>query len=129
MKKVLLLFLLFPTFIFSQTSFSCSYKSVCSWNNTAEKWQDCKGAEDVSLIVMNEKETMFTHTTETISSTYYVKKKREGKDGMFTYDVVSDVGNKYFAIFDISNKMVKMVSTSGEVSTWFMVEWQGKAIF
>ena len=63
---------------------------------------------------MNKDETMFTHTTSEMKSTYYVKKLRytqeQQEEGFFAYDVVSDSGNKYTFTFDMKNKEVKGLS-------------------
>jgi len=65
---------------------SCTYKEICNWNQYSEKWdQDCPEEEAVSLFVMNDSETMFTHTTLDIKSTYYVTSKESGEDGLVTY--------------------------------------------
>tara|TARA_B100001750_G_C15009947_1_gene351714 strand:- start:25 stop:429 length:405 start_codon:yes stop_codon:yes gene_type:complete len=134
MKKLLLLLFIVPIISFSQTSFSAKYKEVCDWKEYDSEWEtDCRGLEDYSLFVMNSEETMFTHTTSNMKSTYYVKTMRSSQedidDALFMYDVVSDVGNEYFAIFDMKHKEVKMVSTSGEQSEWYMVRWYIKSIF
>jgi len=94
----------------AQTSFSCTYRQYCYGNVTTEKYGDCEGYEESSLFVMNKAETMFTHTIETIKSTYYVDSKEyDEKNDVFTYLVTSDVGNKYYYIFDIKNKEVRAV--------------------
>lgn len=63
---------------------SCTYREYCEWNEQIKDFEsDCNGYEDVSLFVMNESETLFTHTTETIKSTYYVKEEE--------YDEVNEV--------------------------------------
>jgi hypothetical protein len=59
---------------------------------------------------MNKAETMFTHTIETLKSTYYVESKEyDEKNDVYTYFVTSDVGNKYYYIFDPKNKEVRAV--------------------
>ncbi|MGY8951411.1 MAG: hypothetical protein ACKVJW_06475 [Flavobacteriales bacterium] len=134
MKKILLLLFVTPIICFSQTSFSCNLKENCAWNEYTASWETCDDAyEDNCLFEMNNDETMFVHTTETIKSTYYVKKSRYTKEdqenGIFSYDVVSDAGNQYYFIFDITNKEVKAVSTSGEEEDWFLIRWYVKSIF
>jgi hypothetical protein len=110
---------------------SCDYKEVCDWISDTQVWSDdCSGNETSGLFVMNDTETMFTHTTPDLKSTYYVTSKESGKDGKFTYNIVSDVGNKYYAIFDLENKEVRFVYLEPEDSSeWFMVRWYIKAIF
>ena len=94
----------------AQTSFSCTYRQYCYWNETTEKYGNCEGYEESSLFVMNKAETMFTHTIETLKSTYYVESKEyDEKNDVYTYFVTSDVGNKYYYIFDPKNKEVRAV--------------------
>lgn len=92
----------------AQTSFSCTYREYCSWNQRTETFENCSGYEESSLFVMNKDETMFTHTTESTKSTYYVSSKDydEAKE-IWTYDVTSDVGNKYTFVFDPRNKEIR----------------------
>ena len=94
----------------AQTTFSCTYRQYCYWNKTTEKYDNCEGYEENSLFVMNKAETMFTHTIETIKSTYYIESKEyDNEYDVYTYFVTSDVGNKYFYIFDPKNKEVRVV--------------------
>ena len=94
----------------AQTSFSCTYRQYCYWNETTEKYGNCEGYEESSLFVMNKAETMFTHTIETLKSTYYVESKEyDEKNDVYTYFVTSDVGNKYYYILDPKNKEVRAV--------------------
>ena len=134
MKKLLLLLFVAPIICFSQTSFSCNYQERCSWNSYTETWGNCSDAyEDNSLFVMNNLETMFIHTTVDQKSTYYVKEvaytKEQSDKGFFAYEVVSDAGKEYYFIFDMTNKEVKAVSTSGDVDDWFLVRWYVKSVF
>jgi hypothetical protein len=116
MKKtiIILTFALFGlTNLKAQTSFSCTYREYCYWNESTKKYGDCEGYEESSLFVMNKAETMFTHTIETLKSTYYVESKEyDEKNDVFTYFVTSDVGNKYYYIFDLKNKEVRAVFES-----------------
>ena len=133
MKKILLLLFITPIICFSQTSFSCDLKEFCDWNEYKETWEnDCNPFEYNCLFVMNKDETMFVHTTETMKSTYYVKKSRstqeEEDEGLFTYDVVSDAGNKYYFIFDMANKEVKTI-TEDENGSSILIRYYVKSIF
>lgn len=95
----------------AQVSFSCTYREYCNWDEKTQKFETkCDGYEESSLFVMNKNETMFTHTTPEMKSTYYVDKKEYDKENdVYTYDVTSDVGNKYFYIFDVKNKEIRAV--------------------
>ena len=134
MKNILLLIFLTPIICFSQTSFSCDLKEQCSWNERNEDWKTCDDAyEDNSLFIMNKNETMFTHTTSEIKSTYYVKEKTNkdrSEEGFFTYEVVSDTGNEYYFIFDLKNKEVKAISMKGDNDDdWYLIRYYVKAVF
>lgn len=109
---ILSIFVLFAiTEINAQVSFSCTYREYCDWNEKTQKFETkCDGYEESSLFVMNKSETMFTHTTPEMKSTYYVDKKEyDEQNDVYTYDVTSDVGNKYFYIFDVKNKEIRAV--------------------
>ena len=108
---IILTFALFGiTNLSAQTSFSCTYREYCYWNETTKKYENCEGYEESSLFVMNKAETMFTHTIESLKSTYYVESKEYDEEyDVYTYFVTSDVGNKYYYIFDPKNKEVKAV--------------------
>ena len=131
MKKAIFIFILstlITSAIEAQTSFSCTYREYCHWNQGKGDYEDCQGYEENSLFVMSENETMFTHTTETIKSTYYVTSNEynEEKD-IWTYDVTSDVGNDYYYIFDPKNNQIRAVYTKdGET---LMVVFTVKAVF
>lgn len=113
----------------AQVSFSCYHREYCDWNEATQNYEDnCRGYDEASLFVMNESETMFTHTIESMKSTYYVQEKNyDEKNDVWTYDVVSDVGNKYFYIFDPKNNEIRFLSERDDYNTLgrFLV----KAIF
>lgn len=113
---------------FSQTSFSCYYREYCPWNDETEEYEECSGFEEASLFVVNEEETMFVHTTETIKSSYYIDKKEYDEENeVFVYNVTSDVGNKYIYIFDIPNKQIRVVIIKNESAQ--MARFYVKAMF
>ena len=94
--------------LIAQTSFSCYYREFCEWNESTEKFGNCEGYEESSLFVMNKDETMFTHTIETMKSTYYINNSDyDAEKGLWTYSVTSDVGNKYIYVFDPKNKEIR----------------------
>ena len=113
----------------AQVSFSCYHREYCDWNDAKEEYEsECRGYDEASLFVMNEDETMFTHTTESIKSTYYVKKREyDEKNDVYTYDVVSDAGNKYYYIFDPKNKEIRVLADADDYNT--MIRFYVKAIF
>jgi hypothetical protein len=111
MKTLILFFTLtltFATGLFAQISFSCSYREYCTWNEYTEKFGNCEGYEESSLFVMNKDETMFTHTIESMKSTYYVTDSEyDDANEVWSYTVTSDVGNEYLYVFDPKNKEIR----------------------
>ena len=110
MKKLFIIFLIVTSSIASkaQTSFSCYYRDFCLWNETSEQFDICTGYAENSLFVVNNDETMFTHTTDILKSTYYVTEREYDEDKeIWIFTVVSDVGNKYLFIFDPKNKQIR----------------------
>lgn len=121
-------------FIFSslslnaQTSFSCYYREYCAWNESTETFDECEGYDEASLFVMNSDETMFTHTIETMKSTYYVTSKEYDEElEVWAYDVTSDAGNEYFYVFDPKNKEIRVLYLRDGETT--MIRFYVKAIF
>jgi hypothetical protein len=114
----------------AQVSFSCTYKEYCDWDNVKEEWSsNCIGAAESSLFVWNKDETLFKHTTETITSTYFVQSSEYDKaNDVYTYSVVSDVGNKYYFVFDINNLEIRAMPLNDDVDM-VLIRWRVKAMF
>jgi hypothetical protein len=132
MKKTILLLalaILGLTDLKAQTSsFSCTYREYCTWNKIKEKFDNCEGYKENSLFVMNKGETMFTHTIETMKSTYYVTSSEYNKEKeVWSYNVTSDVGNKYLYIFDPKNKQIRALYLNDGESN--LVVFTVKAMF
>ena len=131
MKKTILILvfaLLGLTNLKAQISFSCTYRQYCEWNEYTEKFGNCQGYEESSLFVMNENETMFTHTIETMKSTYYVNSKEYDKEkDVWSYNVTSDVGNNYLYVFDPKNKEIRALYIKDGKT--MMIVFTFKAIF
>jgi hypothetical protein len=95
------------------TYFSTNYTQECYWNTGTEKFDKCTGSDQSTMFKLNSEKTMFHHTTETISSDYFVTKKEYDKDNdVYTYDVKSDAGNTYFFIIDIKNSQIRIVGSN-----------------
>ena len=101
-------------------NFSTSYKQECYWNSTLEKYDNCSGSTQVSLFTLNPDQTMFHHTTSTISSDYYVISK-ECDDNVCVYDVKSDVGNNYYFIIDLKNNQIRIVKNNKDNTKTYMI--------
>lgn len=131
MKKILFLgiFGLISLSVLAQISFSCTYREYCDWNEYSEAFTNCSGYNESSLFVMNENETLFKHVTKTISSTYYVQSREyDKKNDVYTYFVTSDVGNKYYYVFDLKNKEIRALLTDDK-GKMQLVRFYIKAIF
>ncbi len=116
------------TFLNAQTSFSCKYRQYCDWDENSKEFENCRGYDESSLFVFNQTETMFTHTTESIKSTYYVNtKKHDQESGTWSYQVTSDVGNQYLYVIDPKNNQIRaLYVTNGQAK---LIVFTIKAIF
>jgi len=116
------------TNLLSQLSFSCNYKEVCKWDNYKKEYNNCNGYEYNSLFRVNKAETMFVHTTEEMTSSYYVKSSQYNEEyDVHNFFVTSDVGNEYLYIFDLKNKEIRVLSTNnGEVG---LIRFYVKSMF
>ena len=130
-KKLILTLLAIVSIQFTtqaQTSFSCSYREYCPWNVDLETFDNCEGYEESSLFVLNELETMVTHTTETLTSTYYLRNGESNSEhNVVTFDATSDVGNEYYFVFDIVNEEIRFMYTRDDELT--LLRFTVKAIF
>jgi hypothetical protein len=112
----------------AQTSYSCTHRSYCYRDSTAQKYKDCNGYDENSLFEWNKDQTMFNHTIASMQSAYYVKSKEYDKENdVWIYDVVSDVGNKYRYCFDDKNKEVRATFISE--GKWTLLTFWVKAVF
>lgn len=131
MKKTVLILtftVLGLTSLKAQISFSCNYRNNCFWNKVTEKFGNCNGYEESSLFVINKAETMFTHTIESMKSTYYVTSNEYDEEKkVWTYYVTSDVGNKYMFVFDPKNKQIRALYIKDGES--ILILYSVKAIF
>lgn len=110
----------------SQTSFSCTERATCLLNDNKEVI-DCVNREEASLFVINSSETMITHTTEDIKTTYYVK-EREVDENSVTYTVKSDTGKDYILHFDTSDMTILAIYSDEDDDVW-AVQFKVKATF
>jgi hypothetical protein len=100
---------------FSQVYFSCNFREECDWNNSTEKFEGCEKWENISMIKLNKDGTVFTHTTDDLTSRYYVDSKEYDETyDVYTYNVVSDNGNKYYWIIDLTNSEIRLMPLGTE---------------
>jgi hypothetical protein len=115
MKKItqLLIFSVLAFTLNAQTvHMSTSYKQTCYWSESTKKFDQCgDNSEYPSMFTLNSDESMFTHVTNDMKSSYYVTKKQYDSDyDEYEYDVTSDVGNKYTFFVDLKNNLLKIMS-------------------
>ena len=121
MKKLNVLLFFLAAFIanvaFAQTNISCYHRDVCLWNDDSKDFDDCEGYDENSLFVINAAETMFEHTTPTMSSAYFIKEKvQDPETGVWMLSVTSDVGNEYLYFLDFEADEIRIAAeTSGEM--------------
>jgi len=94
-------------------SISTSNKEVCFWTPGTKAFDKCGTNDDyASMFLINSDQTTITHTTNDIKSTYYVNSKDFLTDcNCYSYDVTSDVGNKYTFFMDYDKGLVRVLSS------------------
>ena len=130
MKNLVLstLLLILTISTYAQTSFTCKSRETCWWDSDSESYNNCSDSYfDNSVFIMNENEDMVVHRTSSMTSTYYIT-ETEVEDKFFTYDVVSDVGNKYLLMFDLEKMLIKFMGTDDEGNV-FLTMYGIKATF
>lgn len=104
--------------------FSTNFVTYCSWNNETSKFDDdCSGKAESTLFKLNSEATMFLHTTEKMSSAYYVSKNSYDKEyDLWEYHVKSDVGNEYIFYIDLKNNQIRILGNiSGQDGSPYLV--------
>lgn len=135
MKKLFLLsaILLLSLNLFSQTSITVETRHFCIYQFENQEFTDCDETEEPSIFVFNESETLFTHTTPGIKSTYYILDTDHDSDnGVFMYETVSDVGNEYIFIIDLKESIIVALYMNdykeGDLNTLSVI-WEIKSVF
>jgi|ERR1035437_3816734 hypothetical protein len=121
MKKILLftLALIITNLLYSQFHISTKICETFSWNQGA--WVLTNQDNEVStLFDFNKEMTMFTHTTATISSSYYIKSSSHTEEKIWEYDIVSDVGNNYHFILDLKNNNLRFIGKNKDGSLFLV---------
>jgi hypothetical protein len=130
MKKIIFIITLFFGIVKAkaQLSFSCDSRKFCTYNKATATYGNCEEYEESSLFVISKAKTMFTHITELIKSAYYIMSSQYDKEkDAWSFDVISDVGNKYFYVFEQKNKRVTgFIDNNGEKK---LIQFKVKAVF
>lgn len=119
-KLLTILFSIILTNTFSQ-SITTEIAQYCDYDTTLDLWKDCTmDYNHTSLFVINEQETMITHTTIDNKSTYYITNKtvelNEKKEKIWMYTVNSDLGKQYIIkINPIARTILCVYSVDNEI--------------
>ncbi len=101
----------------SQTTFNCSYRQYCYWDESSKIYQNCKGFEEAAVFIVSKDEKMFTYEVLGMKSYFIVKEKEyESKTDTWTYKATSAEGNKFIYTFDPRNKEIRFVPAKEEKS-------------
>jgi hypothetical protein len=126
MKKLTTLLLLLQTLVVSaQITITTENAEICDWNVKTESFdKDCEFYTTSSKYEFNKTETVITHTTPEMKSTYYVDFTEHNPDNkIYTYFVTSDVGNKYVFLIDLNVSLLKTMPLSGEYVIFHYVKY------
>jgi len=124
------------TFAFGQLGISTNLRQDGYWKATDEEWEITSTDEGGTLFEFNKELTTFKHTTETITSTYYIKDWDYNEDEVkYTMQITSDAGNDYEMIIDGVNNCVAFFYWRDDVyylvrhtikNSWFNEEEDGE---
>jgi len=97
--------------MFAQMNISTNFRQDGIWDIEKEEWSIFStDDEELTFFEFNKDFTMFKHTTASITSAYMIKsQKYDEENERYEFDVLSDVGNKYFMIFDLKNENVRFI--------------------
>lgn len=99
------------------TYYSTSKKSTCFWDAQQKTFNRCQDEEFSSLFVLNPGKSVFKHTTDKMTSSYFVQSTEyDSKNKLTSYSVVSDAGNKYTLMVSDDNSRVTFFADKGDDS-------------
>ncbi len=99
----------------AQTSFSCTTRQYCYWNENSKIYQNCKGYEENSLFVVSKDETSFTHEIGSMKTNFIINERQYDKENdTWTYQVTATEGTKFVYTFDPRNQEIRFVSKKEE---------------
>jgi hypothetical protein len=132
MKKIILILVaIFVTYLSNaQMHISANSREDYIWSKEKDNWVE-EGKEETSntLFDFNKEQTILTHTTATITTTYYIKSfKVDLEKNILKYGVVSDVGDKYLCILDAKNENIRFVR-EGKDKTQRLIRYTIKKIW
>ena len=103
MKHLLLtiLLLLIVGFSYCQLTVTIQQRSFCVYHFDKDILSDCVSKPETSVFHIDKYESQICFTVDDVTDTYHVMGTTHQHYGIFTYRVVSDVGNEYILIFDL----------------------------
>jgi hypothetical protein len=128
-KLLLILLAITLTNNVNSQSISTKMAQYCDWDSATKQWKDCSTDNNYnSLMVINDQQTMITHTTEDNKSIYYVESTsivyNDLKEKEWVYNLTSDTGTKYIMKVNPTSRLIFCVYTiEGEIKeTIFMIK-------
>lgn len=112
-----LLFTFLSVSLFAQLNVSTNLRRDGIWDDEKEEWSIFPGNEEITFFEFNKDFTMFKHTTTSITSAYIIKSLTYDEENeTYEFDIVSDVGNKYYLTLDMKNENIRFVyEREGEI--------------
>lgn len=104
---------------------STDTKTYCSYSDDRDGTYDCYTPEMQPSLFVFDGDKLFTHTIQTMHSTYYIMRQYEDSDGRLILDVVSDVGNEY--TYAIGSDYIMAQSGTGYGS--YIIKFRVKSSF
>lgn len=97
--------------LFAQLNVSTNLRRDGIWDNEKAEWTIFPGnEEEITFFEFNKDFTMFKHTTTSITSAYIIKSQTYDEENeTYEFDVVSDVGNKYYLTLDMKNENIRFL--------------------
>ena len=102
MNKIIFILALLLSFnSFSQLKVTIQQRSFCVYHFDKDILSDCVSKPETSVFHIDKYESQICFTVDGVTDTYHVMGTTHQHYGIFTYRVVSDVGNEYILIFDL----------------------------
>jgi len=124
MKKytlLLALILMCAQPLFAQVSFSCDTRTLfrVDLDSLNERtFNKIYSTPENSFFQVKNEYKMFVHTTEEMTSAYYANgvNSYDSTEGVWTFEAISDVGNKYTYYFDLTRNIIRTFMVQDNVT-------------
>lgn len=111
LSTILLLFIV--AFSYCQLTVTIQQRSFCVYHFEDDILTDCVSKPETSVFHIDKYESQICFTVDGVTDTYHVMGTTHQHYGIFTYRVVSDVGNEYILIFDLRKGWVVALVMDG----------------